>query len=261
MGNFRVLRNNMTVLKTVFIFIMLGISIIIVTPFGLLSFLIGLPGLQKPMRNIIYRIVQGWASLLIALTGCDYKVSGRENIPKDGGLCFVSNHCGFLDILLILASAGRPVGFIAKKELALVPLINIWILLIGGLYIDRKSVRKSFATINKGVKKIRQGGSILIFPEGHRSKGRGLLPFHPGSFKLATQSEAPIIPAAITGSYEVYEKTRLVHAKPVRLVFGKPINTAEIPVEGRRQALSDTVYAVIADMLADTGREMAETQD
>jgi 1-acyl-sn-glycerol-3-phosphate acyltransferase len=172
----------------------------------------------------------------------------------------VSNHCGYFDIVLILATVGRQVGFIAKKELIFVPLINFWILLIGGFFIDRTSVRKSLATIKTGAKRIQKGESILIFPEGHRSKGQGLLPFHSGSFKLATEAGAPIIPISITGTYEVFEKTGRVTAAPVRIVFGKPVLTRDIPAGDRRQALSDQVRELIAAGLAELEPETAQPE-
>jgi 1-acyl-sn-glycerol-3-phosphate acyltransferase len=248
----------MAFIKTAFVFFTVGVSIVIAIPVGLLIFILRCLGLRKLTSGLVHWFAQSWAWMLILLIGCKVTVRGRENIPKEGGLCFVSNHCGYFDILLILATTGRQVGFIAKKELSLIPFLNIWIILIGGFFIDRKSIRKSLATIKTGVKRIQAGDSILIFPEGHRSKGRGLLPFHPGSFKLATESDAPIVPVAITGSYEVFEKTGRILALPVRVVFGKPIITAEIPAGDRRQALSDHVREIIAAELAETERELAQ---
>jgi 1-acyl-sn-glycerol-3-phosphate acyltransferase len=94
---------------------------------------------------------------------------------------------------------------------------------------------------------------MIIFPEGHRSRGEGLLPFHPGSFKLATQAEAPIIPAALEGSYDVFERNYRINAVPVRVTYCKLINTADIPVSDRKQQLADLVRAVIAGALEISG--------
>jgi 1-acyl-sn-glycerol-3-phosphate acyltransferase len=87
---------------------------------------------------------------------------------------------------------------------------------------------------------------MIIFPEGTRSRGQGLLPFKPGALKLATQAGVPINPLSITGSYEVFEKTGLVRAVPVRVVFGEPIYTADLPAEDRRKYLADQVRERIA---------------
>jgi 1-acyl-sn-glycerol-3-phosphate acyltransferase len=150
---------------------------------------------------------------------------------------------------LALAYIGRPFGFIAKKELLFLPLINLWVSLLGGLFVDRKNPRNGLKTINEGVLRLKKGGGMLIFPEGHRSRGQGILPFHSGSFKLATQSGVPIVPVSIRGSYDVYEKTRRVVSGPVRIVFGAPVTTGDIPPENRRQFLSDRVRLLIEEGL------------
>jgi 1-acyl-sn-glycerol-3-phosphate acyltransferase len=85
------------------------------------------------------------------------------------------------------------------------------------------------------VRRLKSGGGVLIFPEGHRSRGEGLLPFHPGSFKLATQAAVPIVPMAISGSYDVFEKYSRVNPCPVRLTLCEPINIREIIGEAQAE--------------------------
>jgi 1-acyl-sn-glycerol-3-phosphate acyltransferase len=236
----------MELVKTVAAFMITVASMILFIPVGCMVLLFSFLGLGKPMAFIMYKMAQFWARLLITIAGCPMNVSGRENIPQKGGVCFVSNHVGMLDIILALGYAGRPFGFIAKKELLFIPGVNIWILILGGLFIDRKKPRKALATINRGIKNIKRGGGMLIFPEGTRSRGQGLAVFHPGSLKLATQSGAIIVPVAITGSYEVFEKSGRVRAAPVFLSFLQPIYPEELPPEDRKQMLSDRIHDSIA---------------
>ena len=236
-------------IKTVFVFGYLVFTVIFLFPFGVIAMLFYFLGLRKLMTLAVYGIALGWARVLIKITGCKVAVSGVENIPKKGGVCFVSNHCGYFDIVLLFAYCGRPIGFVAKKELMFIPLLNLWIYMIGGLYIDRSSLRKAVRTINWGVQKIKSGGGMIIFPEGHRSKGRGLLPFHPGSLKLATMAGAPIVPVAIEGSYDVFEKTYRVTGASAKVTFCEPIDTAHLPPEDRKLVLSDRIYAVIKEKL------------
>jgi 1-acyl-sn-glycerol-3-phosphate acyltransferase len=235
--------------KTVAVFAVTGITVIIFIPLGCCVFLVSLFGLKGPMSMVLYKVAQLWAQVLIALTGCRMTVEGRENIPKKSGCCFVANHVGIFDIILALGYAGRPFGFIAKKELGYIPGINIWILLLGGLFIDRKQPRKALATINRGIRHIRSGGGMLIFPEGTRSRGQGIGPFLPGALKLATQSDAVIVPVAITGSYEVFEKNYRVNAVPVSLSFLPPLDTSQMPPEDRKQILADRIHDLIAEAL------------
>ncbi len=226
----------MAVLRTIVAVLVLIAAIFGLTPFALIAFILSFLGLKKPMALFTYRMAQGWAKLTIFLTGCPFTVKGHENIPQKEGVCFVSNHVGLFDILLALAEIGRPFGFVAKKELLLVPFINIWIWLLGGLFIDRKNLKKARRTMDEGIRRIKNGGGMIIFPEGTRSKGR-------------TQAEAVIIPVAISGSYDVFEKTGLVRKVPISMIFGEPIPTAEIPPEERKQILSDRVYGIIEEAL------------
>jgi len=233
------------VIKTIVCFAYVAVSMMILIPVGIVVVLFSLIGLRPLMSALMCRIGQGWARLLTGITGCTVTVTGRENIPRRGGVCFVSNHGSIFDIVLLLAYSGRFLGFVAKKELMFIPLVNIWIFVFGGLFIDRKNPRKALKTINTGVERIKSGGTMIIFPEGHRSRGCGLLPFHPGSFKLATQSEAVIVPVAIAGTYDVFEKNSRLNPGPVSITFCKPINTADIPATDRKTVLSDQIYGVI----------------
>ena len=238
-------------IKTVVCFAYVVVTMLILIPIGTVVVLFSLVGLRRPMSVVMYRIAQGWARLLIALIGCRLTVLGSGNIPRKGSVCFVSNHGSIFDILLLLGYASRPIGFVAKQELLFIPLVNLWISVLGGLFIDRTNPRKALKTINAGVARIKSGSAMIIFPEGHRSRGQGLLPFHPGSLKLATQSEAVIVPVAIAGTYDVFEKNYRVNPCPVRITFCKAINTTDIPVTDRKLVLSDQIYGVIKAALAE----------
>ena len=239
----------MILVRTVLAFAYTVFAVVCYLPFGLSAFILSFLGLRKPMSWFNYGIAKFWSKGIIAISGCTIEVEGRENIPRRGGVCFVSNHGGIFDIILALAYIGRPFGFIAKKELLLIPLLDAWIAILGGLFIDRKNIRKALKTINLGIRKIEKGEAMLIFPEGHRSRGQGLLPFRSGAIKLATHSRAPLVPMAISGSYEVFEKDYRVHAVPLRLVFFPPINTEEMSPQDRRHTLADQVKAIIESAL------------
>ena len=224
-------------------------TMVLLMPLGVLAFFFYLLGLKKLMRQLMCRLGQGWSLSILKIIGCKVTVKGRENIPKKGSVCFVSNHDGYFDILLLLAYCPRHFAFIAKKELLLVPFLNAWIFMLGGLFLDRKNVRKAMRTINKGVNRLKNGGSMIIFPEGSRARGRGLLPFHPGSLKLATAANAPIIPVALKGSYEAFEKNHRFNGVSMQVTFCEPIYTADLSPSEKKQALCDRVYSVIKEQL------------
>jgi len=236
-------------IKTILAFALTVFTIIFFTPIGIVIFFFSFLGLKKPLAWITYKIAQYWAKGIIIITGCTMQVEGRENIPLHGGVCFASNHGSIFDVILALAYIGRPFGFIAKKELLAVPFINMWISILGGLFIDRLNMRKAVRTINQGIKRIQNGSCMLIFPEGTRNKGQGLLPFKSGVVKLATNSYAPIVPIAITGSFGVFEIDYRVHGVPIRMTFCPPIDTAETGKIDRRHILSDQVRLAIEEAL------------
>jgi len=240
----------MIMIKTIVAFVFTFITMLTCIPFGFPAYLLGFLGLRKPMTWVVYWVAQFWARGVIFISGCSMTVEGRENIPKENGICFVSNHVGIFDIILALAYIGKPFGFISKKELLYLPFFNIWIYILGGLFIDRKNIRKAVKTINLGIKKLQNGSNMLVFPEGTRSKGRGLLPFRSGAIKLATNSLAPIVPIAIEGSYNVLEIDWRVHSVPVRIVFCPPIITADMSADERRHKLADDVRVIIEETLA-----------
>jgi 1-acyl-sn-glycerol-3-phosphate acyltransferase len=125
--------------------------------------------------------------------------------------------------------------------------------MLGGLFIDRNNPRKALRTISEGSKKIEKGNGMLIFPEGTRSKIGELLPFHAGSFKLATEAGAVIVPAALRGSRDVFEKTGYITAADITVQYAEPIDTKSLPAIDRRQKLSENVHEIIRGMLAQAG--------
>ena len=235
--------------RTIICFAYVVISKIYLIPFGLIVILGNLLFLRKPMSVFMNWIGIQWSWIMIKLAGCKVTVSGRENIPRKGGVCFASNHDSIADIVMFLRYSSRLAGFIAKKELLFVPLVNFWVYAVGGKFINRKNPRKALKTINKGIDHIKSGGAMIVFPEGSRSRGRGLLPFQPGSLKLATQSKAVIVPVALKGTYEIFEKTGRVRPVQVKVSFCKPIPTADIPMSDRKQVLCDKVHGAIKEAL------------
>ena len=238
-------------LITAYTFFVIAIAAVTIIPIAVLLGLTSLMGLRKISSELMYKAVKILSLFIIFCTGFKLTIRGAENIPPRGktGLCFVCNHSGILDILLLFIAAGRPFGFISKKEIMYVPFINLWLVLLGGIFMDRNSPRKSLDAINRGVEKIKKGHSMAIFPEGTRSRGQGLLPFKTGSFNLATASGADIVPVALTGSYEAFEKTKWVYPGPVYVSFGKAIKTLKADGGKNRQYFSDLARAEITGLL------------
>lgn len=156
-------------------------------------------------------------------TGSKVEVTGQKNLPK-GAVLFVANHQGLFDILVLLGYLGKPVGFIAKKEIKRLPIINKWMELIYCVFMDRKDRRQSVRAIHEGIHHLKDGHSIVVFPEGTRSRGENLNSFKSGSLNLATRANVPIVPVAIDGTYQMLEEDNgRVKASTIKLTIEKPI--------------------------------------
>lgn len=234
-------------LKTFVFFFFFWIALVIILPFALLAYLLHLLGLGSLIKGSLSAIARFWARLVIMGAGVRLRVEGMENIPAEGGVCFIGNHQGDFDILIALALIRRPFGFTAKREAAWVPVVNLWVVILGGVFIDRGNPRKSFRAIEEGARKLREGGAMIIFPEGTRSRNRRMLPFKAGAFKLATMAGATIVPVAIDGSWKVWEEHHRIRSADIVVRFGKPVPTAGLSIEGRR-ALPAAVREEIMDM-------------
>ena len=184
------------------------------------------------------RIVQWAFKVVILLSGVKLTVIGEENIPKDTAVLFIGNHRSYFDIVLTYARCRGLTGYVAKKEMLKIPLLSRWMKFLHCLFLDRSDVREGLKTILTAIDKVKSGISIMIFPEGTRNKNESeldLLPFHEGSFKIATKSGCPIIPVSINNSSALFEDhLPYVQKAPVIIEYGEPIYVKELPKEQQK---------------------------
>ena len=155
-----------------------------------------------------------------------------------GVLWIIGNHRSFFDIPLTYPRCPIRTGYVAKKELEKVPLLSSWMKYLHCLFLDRTDIKQGLKTILTAIEKVKSGISICIFPEGTRNKNEketDLLPFHEGSFKIATRAKCPIIPMAISGSVNLWE-AHFPKIKPCHVVieYGKPIYVDQLDKETQK---------------------------
>ena len=186
----------------------------------------------KERDKIINAVARKWSQALLKVAGVTVNVSGTENVPDHEAVVFVSNHQGNFDIPILLASIEKPKSFIAKTEIANLPLISTWMKYMNCVFMDRSDIRQSLKVISQASYYVKEGYSMAIFPEGTRSKGKEMGEFKPGSMKLALKAEAAIVPVAIRGSYKIMEENGFI-IKPglVEVVIAKPIPTKDLTKE------------------------------
>ena len=205
------------------------------------ALLLRLIGLRKAADRLVF-----WHTALIANTGLwiagiKVHISGdidsiRKRVNQGEGFCFVSNHTSMLDVVFMLGRLKCRTGFVAKRELLFVPLINVMIAMTHSVFINRRNLRKSVDSIRKAGRRIREGHSMVIFPEGTRSKTGKIGTFKHGAFRMATESGAFIVPVTVKGLRDSFEDRKHVFQKRDCFVcIGEPVKA---PAPSDREAVA-----------------------
>lgn len=172
-------------------------------------------------------LIQFMFRLCLKIAGTQITVIGHENVPVDQPVLYIGNHRSFYDILLTYVQCPGLTGYVAKKEMESIPLLSNWMRYLYCLFLDRKDIKAGMATIRTAIEYVEKGISICIFPEGTRNKNASelnMLPFHEGSFRIATKTGCPIIPMAITNSSSIFEdQFPKIKPRKVVLEYGTPI--------------------------------------
>jgi 1-acyl-sn-glycerol-3-phosphate acyltransferase len=194
------------------------------------------------------RHISGAFRNILFLAGTKTTVKGLENIPKDQASLFITNHRGYFDILLGYRLIPVRCSYVAKKEMEHMPLIAHWMRLLDCQFLDRENIKEGMKTILNAVELIKSGQSVVISPEGTRNSGDELLPFHEGSFKIATKTGCPIVPVAINNTNTIFEDHfPWIHSAKTCIEFGTPIYPNELTKE-QKKTLSHDTRAIIQEM-------------
>lgn len=199
----------------------------------------------KEMDSEVFAVVSQWAKARIKDSGTTVTVHGQEKIPKDATVLFVSNHQSNFDIAIFLGCIPKEVGFVTKIELSKAPLLNRWMKMTYCIFMDRQDIRQSMETILAGIQYLKEGHSLVIFPEGTRSKSDQMGAWKAGSFKLATKSNVPIVPVTINGSYKIMEANHnRICPSHVEVTIHDPIPTEGL-TKKQQNALPELVRTII----------------
>lgn len=228
-----------TVIFALFFLITLILSVLIHIPYYIFHFI----GRRELCERWVHFCLRNWSRALLFVAGARVEVNGIENVP-DGNLLIVSNHQSYFDILIVVGYVPKLTGFIAKRSLKYIPLFSDWMRKIHCVFINRKNLKESYGSIMEGVKSIKSGNSLLVFPEGTRSKGNKMNRFKPGSFKLAELTGVPILPITIDGAYHLFEEKGKIQSARVYLTIHKPIITRDLAEEEKKE-LPGKVFSIV----------------
>jgi len=188
---------------------------------------------------------RAWSWLILATTGVSVDVRGLERLNPARTYVFVSNHQSIYDIPVIFANLPYQLRIIAKESLGSFPFLGWHLRRSGHLLVDRKRPDRA-GILGRWRALVKEGLSLIIFPEGTRSADGRLGPFKAGSFLLAIEAKLPIVPVSVDGTRFVMHKGELT-TRPgaVRLTLHPPVETEALDVSAARD-LAEQVRGVVA---------------
>lgn len=182
--------------------------------------------------NLPHLIARLWGKIQLATTGTTVKIQGVENIDPQKSYILVSNHQSNFDIFAFLGYLPIQFRWIAKAELFRAPFMGWAMSRIGYIAIERESPKKAYRSMLQAAEKVKNGVSVMIFPEGTRSLDGNLQPFKKGLFLIALKSQAPILPITICGTGKIMQKGDWrIYPGNVQIIIDPPVETAGIPTE------------------------------
>jgi len=199
----------------------------------------------------VLKLARLWSRIVLGVPGVKLEVAQRGPLDPRRPYIVMANHASMIDIWAVLLAVPVPFRFIAKKQLGAIPLFG-WAMRAGRfIFIDRQNAASARRSIEEAARRIKSGQSVVIFPEGTRTRDGRLNAFKKGGFHLALDSGAAIVPVAIHGSRALMPRgSALIRSGTVRVDIGEPIETAGLrPAD--REALAARVRDTIAVMLGE----------
>lgn len=203
-----------------------------------------------------HRIARVWARTCVLISRSRLTIHGAENLHKYPVAVYAANHTSYMDTPVVFSSLPFQFRILAKKELWSLPFIGWYLNRSGQIPIDTENPRAALSSLNAGVKALRMGMPLFVFPEGSRTPNGDLQAFLSGAAFLAIRAQVPLVPVALSGVYDLLP-IHTHHFYPGDLVLsaGEPIDTTGMTI---RQAdeLTARVRREIAKML---GRPQVES--
>ena len=213
----------------------------------ILGFLAIGAGFLDRSGNLSHQISRLWCRLLCKLNGVNVEINGLENILSNKPQIFVSNHQGYFDIFALSGYLPVQIRWIAKSSLFRIPFVGWAMMAAGYIPVERDNRKKAYEAFNKTLEKIKEGCSIIIFPEGTRSEDGKIGPFKKGSNLIASRSKSPMVPITIIGSGDIIKKgSAIITPGPIRVVISPPVE----PVSDKKEnaAILESIRGTIVDL-------------
>jgi 1-acyl-sn-glycerol-3-phosphate acyltransferase len=195
--------------------------------------------------NCVHIIARIWARSILIFSRVHVSVKGLSHIEPDKSYIYMANHQSNFDIPVLLGYLPVQFRWLAKAELFKIPVFGRAMLGAGYVKIDRFNRESAFESISEAAQKMKKGVSVMIFPEGTRSKDGNIRPFKKGGFVMAVDSGVPIVPVIIRGTWPIMAKSSLrINRGDVEMEITAPIDTSGYSRESKGE-LMDAVRTVI----------------
>jgi 1-acyl-sn-glycerol-3-phosphate acyltransferase len=199
--------------------------------------------------NPMHKIARFWGRSILFVSRIKVSVRGLSDIDRSRSYIYMSNHQSNFDIPVLLGHLKVQFRWLAKMELFKIPIFGHAMRKAGYISIDRNKRESAFESLKNATRKIKSGVSVLIFPEGTRSRDGKIRPFKKGGFIMAIDSGAAIVPIVISGTRSIMTKGSLqINPGKVSVVVYQPIQTSDYSRE-TKEALMESVRRVICDGL------------
>lgn len=207
---------------------------------------------RRPRSPLIDTVMVKWAKAFLRLSKTTLEIRGEDLIDTTQPYVIVSNHRSDLDIPVNIVAAQVPLRFMAKKELFDVPVFGQTLRAMGMIEVNRQSGATAHAEVNEAAKAISANRySIMVYPEGTRSRERTMLPFKKGAFSVAIDRGMPILPVTIYGTDTAWKTGGLIKGGHVIASIGKPIQTDGLTrqdIDDLKHQTQEIILSTYADL-------------
>ena len=224
-------------------------TFLVITPIlGAIVVIAAMLGVRERPGGVYEWAPRTWARILVRVTGLRIVLHGAAHVASGESRVFASNHVSWYDVFVLAAVLPR-YKFVAKAELFSIPVFGAGARAVGTIPIQRENRKAAFDAYEEAAGRIRDGSSVVVFPEGTRGRDYALRPFKKGPFVLAIGAQVPIVPTVVHGTIAVMARDSWkVRAGTVHVHFLAPIPTAGLTYEDRDR-LARAVWGRMADAL------------
>ena len=202
-----------------------------------------------------------WSQLICIFLLIPVKVQGREKLHGKTSYIFVPNHQGSFDIFLIYGFIGRNFKWMMKKSLRKLPFVGKACESAGHIFVDRSGPKKVLETIRQAKDSLKDGVSLVVFPEGARTFTGHMGYFKKGAFQLADDLQLAVVPVTIDGSFEILPRTgKWIHRHPMILTIHEPIPPKGKGIDNIKATMSEA-YTAVESALPEKHKGMIKNED